>query len=555
MDRTSKIILVKNIKMDREYVNVLSYSEQQMIDLCMENKVAMAENYQFIRSNGSIKTSFSYSQCLQSNYIAFQNPDYDNKWFFAWIDEVIYKGNLNTEIRYTIDAWSTWFDYWQKKVCFISRQHVNDDTIGLHTLDENLDIGDVVCDEETIEEAFTNEYGFWVAMETAWIIDNNSHDTSSETKNGKQFSGCTMYDMNIWGNIIILFHINDAQDLDNLSYYIYRTAKDGHIEDIKNLFIVADAFVNQATLIENVAFVEDNEFTFFRIPKNYSYKTFNEEIQKPTQFDSYVPKNNKLFCYPYSYLLVTNNNGNQNIFKYEDFYNQSSCKFKNDLALSIGLSCRLTPLNHKRISENVDESIPLGKYPTCSWSADSFTNWLTLNAVNMPTRIVTSALGTSLSLLGIGSQIGTKDSNGGQIGMSFASSGMSIANNLANKIGELKLAKLAPNIEGGQNTGDINWASGKNTFVYKKMRAKIENLKIIDDYFSRFGYKINKLELPNITGRRNWNYIEIGSSEEIGYGQVQSTFMQIINNACRKGVTIWHNHTNLGNYSVDNSII
>ena len=58
-----------------------------------------------------------------------------------------------------------------------------------------------------------------------------------------------------------------------------------------------------------------------------------------------------------------------------------------------------------------------------------------------------------------------------------------------------------------------------------------------------------------MTGRKNWNYVEIGSSEEIGYGEVPKKFMDIINNACRRGVTIWHNHENLGNFSVDNSIV
>ena len=79
-------------------------------------------------------------------------------------------------------------------------------------------------------------------------------------------------------------------------------------------------------------------------------------------------------------------------------------------------------------------------------------------------------------------------------------------------------------------------------------------MKIIDDYFTRFGYKINNLELPNIVGRRNWNYLEIGQSENIGYGSVPSSYMEEINNACRKGVTIWHNHSNIGNYNLDNSI-
>lgn len=31
--------------------------------------------------------------------------------------------------------------------------------------------------------------------------------------------------------------------------------------------------------------------------------------------------------------------------------------------------------------------------------------------------------------------------------------------------------------------------------------------------------------------------------------------MDIINDAYKCGITIWHNHTNIGNYSLDNSII
>ena len=87
------------------------------------------------------------------------------------------------------------------------------------------------------------------------------------------------------------------------------------------------------------------------------------------------------------------------------------------------------------------------------------------------------------------------------------------------------------------------------------MRPKLEYLRIIDDYFTRFGYKINRLTLPNITGRKNWNYVEIGANEEIGYGSVPSKFMDEINNACRRGITIWHNHDNVGNFNLDNSII
>lgn len=61
--------------------------------------------------------------------------------------------------------------------------------------------------------------------------------------------------------------------------------------------------------------------------------------------------------------------------------------------------------------------------------------------------------------------------------------------------------------------------------------------------------------MPNITGRMYWNYVEIGANEEIGYGEVPGKFMDTINNACRRGVTIWHNHANVGNYNLNNTIV
>ena len=79
----SKILLVKNMHIDRQYTNVLSYTEAQMLELCQANLVAQADNYSFLRATGSIMAGFTYSQCLQANYIAFQNPDYLSNPYFC----------------------------------------------------------------------------------------------------------------------------------------------------------------------------------------------------------------------------------------------------------------------------------------------------------------------------------------------------------------------------------------------------------------------------------------------------------------------------------------
>ena len=88
MSLNSEIILCQGIKVDRDYVNVLSYSESDMVALCRSLALESASDYRFIRTQGTLAVNFSYDNCVKANYIAFQNKDYSNKWFFAWIDDV-----------------------------------------------------------------------------------------------------------------------------------------------------------------------------------------------------------------------------------------------------------------------------------------------------------------------------------------------------------------------------------------------------------------------------------------------------------------------------------
>ena len=78
MARNGKIIIAKDIKLDKRYKEVLNFSESDMLNLVNTNKVADATNYSFIREKGVISVNFSYSDCLKCNYMAFQNTDYSH---------------------------------------------------------------------------------------------------------------------------------------------------------------------------------------------------------------------------------------------------------------------------------------------------------------------------------------------------------------------------------------------------------------------------------------------------------------------------------------------
>ena len=536
----SQIILCKNINVDKQYTNVLNYTENQMLALCRANAIASANNYSFLRPTGTIFVGFTYSQCIQANYIAFQNLDYSNKWFFAWIDDVIYKSDKNCELKFTIDAWSTWFDKWTAKKCFINRQHVNDDTVGLHTVPENLDIGQLISDFTKNDTNLGTE-SYW------YFVIGCNYDPSSQTRT----AGVGMYAEYPQGCMWFAWLVNRidyASTINEISQWIYNITQQGHADDIQTMFALPYQAFNLVGDIDTTTHKVING----KGVKLDSTETFSKSSFR--RFSDYSPKNNKLFVYPYSFCRVTNNMGSYNDYKIEDFNeldlndNPTDNMSFNLIGIPcLGYSGKLRPKYYQGITNNEDESLSLGKYPMLSWSSDAFTNWVTQNNANMIGGIIGMSASASTQLVGGAMSLNPFSIVGGLT---------TIATGVANMIGTLDKASMLPNTaQGNANSGDVSFGFNLNRFKYLHMRPKKEYLQIIDDYFTRFGYKICKLENPNISGRKYWNYIEIGGNEEIGTGEVPAKYMDTINNACRRGVTIWHNHANIGNYSLNNSII
>lgn len=207
---------------------------------------------------------------------------------------------------------------------------------------------------------------------------------------------------------------------------------------------------------------------------------------------------------------------------------------------------RLVPTNYKNLDYAIDESISLGKLPTFQWSSDSYTNWLTQNAVNNEINLV-NTLGNAVSNLASGNIAGAL---------------ISSSQGIMNSYKAFYEAKLLPIKTSGTNTGNVSFSDSITNYFIIRMRAKTEYLRQIDDFFTRFGYKVNELKVPNISGRANWNYVEIGEGEICAYangnnqnGQVPQVDLDIINSQLRGGLTIWNDPENIGDFNLSNGIV
>ena len=531
-DRNSQIIMCKNIKLDRNYNNVLNYTEAQMLSLCRTNQVASASNYSFIRERGTIKTHFTYSQCLQSNYIAFQNPDYSNKWFFAWIDNVDYKSDGCGELSFTIDEWSTWFNKVNIADCFVVREHVNDDTIGLHTIPEGLETGEYKVISH-LRDSYNREKPSQTGLSGYKVVVASTIDLTNDNP-----VYTAIYDGVPTGVKYFAFNIDYSDhefpplhDLANVLYRLATYPTGSKLDAILGMFIVPYWLAKE---LPNESVTPKQVYT---------------SITPLNNLDGYTPKNNKCLTYPYVYHLLSNFQGQDAVLRQEfwdklaeDTVVQDGLVLPaGDMVLQIwgaitqGCSIRAIPENYNGDEIATNVGINLGKFPQVCWNTDAFINWLTENGVNVATTVVEGAVGVATGNAVLAQSSLLK-------GADLLKSG-------------IKASQTPPQSHGNTNNGDIMLAMDENCFHILKMSIRSDYAKRIDDYFTKYGYRVNELKTPNITSRMNFNFLQIAEDSDIGYGEVPSKSMEVINGACRSGVTIWHNHANIGNYSLNNSIV
>lgn len=537
--KNSEIILCSGIKLDRNYENTLSYSEADMVTLCRNNEIYNGDTYTILQPQNKIRISAKYENCIYANYVAFINPRYGNKWVFAWVTDVKLINPNTTEITIQVDVFSTWYSRFNLNEAFIEREHVSDDTVGLHTIPEGLETGDYICDDIIKQNGLAGK-GYYIIASTfiPYLDQNDELIVSIGGDGGDVYNG-------IYNGLVYSAFTNSTAGVTKLKKVIQAFANAGRNDDIYAIFIAPTLLLSEIEFEEPSWGVVKSSNTNYE----YAWESFNTGfIYKPTTLNGYTPVNNKLLTFPYCYLNFNNGNGGSAIYKYELFKNSENfCDFSIAYSICPGLSTLLRP-HYYESTQTFNHKADLigGKYPTCGWISDAYTNWLTQNALNIKMGIVGNSIQTSLGVFEMGAFPGQ--------GVQNIASGLS---GIAGSMKEVYLKRefTSPQAEGNINNGDINFSSENTTFTCYKMSIKAEYASIIDKYFSRFGYKVNEVKTPNLNSRSAFNFIKVGGMDELVSGNIPSTDLEEINTIFRKGTTIFHNYNNIGNYTISNTIV
>lgn len=495
------------------------------------------DNCTYQRKDNVIRFPAHIDDIISYNYVMYKNENYTNKWFYAFITNMEYLNDNLTLISIATDVFQTWqFDIVYKKM-FVEREHVSDDTVGKNLIDENLQLGEFICNKkqnwlnEDIDENVVN-----YTPDLCIVMGATSRPDGTLTDgvliNGI-YAGLRYYSFN-----------NDSAGITALNNLLDDYADASKIEAISCMFMLPKYLCNGADRQDHLE--AGSSLPNTRYINHGEASSINKVIDFTlSNLDGYIPKNNKLKTFPFCYMLCSNNSGTDVIYRYEDFYTKDNNniktienpKFKIRSCLTPSGSIRLIPENYKGIAVNDEEGINMGKFPVCSWNTDVYTNWLTQNGVNIGLNIAGSVIS------GVAGGI-----TGNPIGVASGILGV------ANTIGEIyKESKLPPQANGNVNSGDVTSSMGKNDFVFYGMSIKQKYAKIIDEFFSMFGYKVNEVKIPNITGRTNWNYVKTIDANLLG--DIPQEDVQTLKNMFDEGVTFWHNPSTFLDYSQTNSIV
>ena len=137
--------------LEEDSLNQLTFNSQQEQLNYFNTTIVQSFNtddYTYIKKDNVVKVSSNIDSIINANYLYYRNDGFPNaKLYFCFITNMEYVNENCTAITFETDSFQTYqFDIHYEQT-FIEREHTDNDAIGLHTVPEDVETGEYVCNE------------------------------------------------------------------------------------------------------------------------------------------------------------------------------------------------------------------------------------------------------------------------------------------------------------------------------------------------------------------------------------------------------------------------
>lgn len=531
--------LYKNFPIN-DYANQVYYNYETARDVAFDTyeDKSIKDLASCDKTKQQIRLNINYFVGNQYNYGCIIE---NNKRYYIFINKVEWKSNLNTVIlHYSYDYWQTYCYQITFKDSFVEREHVDNDEFGKYIIDEGLPIDEYVVKSSEVLNGNSDGMYFCITL-------SDTRDAISTSHNGQIAIPSTCKPSKYEQSTAIIF----SDDLETVSYFIDLLTIKNKIDGVSGMYSVPKCAIPSE--------IQKTGYEWSTGDANIKYVGINNKLPtmlewnltKPSDIDGYVPVNNKCFTYPYCFANITNNNGSSMYGQFELTDDKTIIKFRYYFPCIEGNVSFGYLANYDGVSKNFDKSIQGQTNVELPFVTNTFSAYISANQNSIANQYSTIDRNEKASLIktGVSGTIGLVSSIatgnvGGAISSAMGAS-QGVADTMLSSYNQrqaidssLKDVESKANIAHGAYTGVGNITCGEIGFKGQLITVTAENIKMIDNYFSMFGYKVNTIKTPQFTSRPYWNYIKTSGINIIG--NIPQDALSVIKQMFDNGVTIWH---------------
>lgn len=535
----TKADLLSQVPLKPNDDNVISFVNAAARESYFNGKVFMAEtNIQYMKEQDDYLVAANYDDVIANcNYLRFNN---ENRWFYAFIMSVRYINPGTCAITFQIDYWTTYQFDLQWKNCFIEREHVSDDTIGKHTISENLYTGEFVKEEIDINypSGVIGSYSKNIDLCPVILLSESPTETpspSSTLMNGL-IEPCVVWYTDAGLKNAELYMAN----------FLSLVSAAGKADAIIASYSVPKYFISQYPSVPVSGTAEDLTKGKYLIAgsaaspsagQSSSYKAEWSQSITVSGLGAYFSiKNNKLYTHEFFKLILDNNQGsllelNPELLEWDG--SRVTIDYSMTSSISPDTTTYLKISNYGNgVASSIDAKdmycLPIGKYPKNITSTNFYTNWIAGHSASLNTSYITSALNT------IG---GIATGNA-----SYIAGGIT---DIVSKMAKETDLQIVPDVAKGSIGNVGNVASERLKYSLYMAYPNFDYLQSIDFFLSMYGYKVNRVGTPAFRTRQYYNYYKLPVCNV--FGNVPGEGIKSITEMFQNGVTVW-NTTDVGNY-------
>lgn len=528
------IYICRGVRLNSRYEHSLAFASESAQQTYFRGKVVKTlAAYSYVRRSWTLKVAATMPEASTWNYLFFKNSTSDPSYYYYFINAVEYVNDATVELTLELDVIQTYLFRFELLPCFIERQHTRTDYVGGNTVDEGLDVGEYI-DNRKFDFYEPTDLGL-IALSNYNLLLNPPHLEGGEMET--QY--WTYFSMvhGVYSKPGLFFaDVVDGEIAAGVTSILELMDEYGYIDAIMTMYMFPRELID--------IYDADDVRAFHSVK---GVKTLTKTLERNLDIDGYVPRNNKLYQYPYNFIYATNNNGGAALYKYERFTNPSAPSFK------LGGSCmpdgglKCVPANYNGVTENHDEALTLTSFPTCAWDSDPYKIWL---AQNQNQQNLSVGLAGLKIVGGVAGAVGGAVTGTLPVAAAGVTSAISGATDIFNTIAQRKDVDVQPPQARGSLSASINVALDKHTFTFYFRSVDATHARIIDDYFTMYGYRLNVVDTPDMFARSRYTYIKTKGCHAVG--NLNNADLQKIESIFDNGVTMWVDVNNVGDYTTYN---